>query len=133
MTVQDIRAKLDIYTQLNARGEDKQVGFGSGFWYPIHNGGCYNGFVSIPTEYLKYFHMDEWGHMEDIPEVHGGVSFFIHDHKNKTFSVGFDTLHHGDTEEYWTLERTIEEAGRWADEIAKTIYNAIEKENGTDK
>lgn len=98
------------------------------------NGGQFNGYLLISKEYSNI----------NLPEPHGGITLKITDPKrikkfiissttfweygnlehpnySKYFCVGFDTLHYGDSREYWTMENVWKETRNWKLAINKKI------------
>jgi len=102
------------------------------------DGGAYNGYVLIPKELVKDINLEK-----DIPQPHGNVTLVIKDAKrikkfveksqtwwipynllehprySKYICIGFDTLHFGDTWNYWTFERVSRHTLEWKRELEK--------------
>lgn len=130
MTKEEIRAKLKISVKLNPKGAALEEGRE---WrtYDEYDGGNYNGYVTIPGEFEKYFPTDEWNDIPNLPTPHGGLTFAEYGEDGLT--VGFDTLHFRDKSSYWTEERTIAEAEEWADNIADRLVGILEDIEQRDK
>jgi len=126
MTKEEIRAQLDALVSLNPKGHALEEGRP---WriYGKDDGGNYNGYVRMPEKFAQYFPKDDWGDCDNLPGIHGGCTYAEYT-KDNTFTVGFDTLHSGDTSEYWTKERTIQTTEEWADEIADALYKILSDE-----
>ena len=98
------------------------------------DGGQFNGYLLISKEYSNI----------NLPEPHGGITLKITDPKrikkfiissttfweygnlehpnySKYFCVGFDTLHYGDSREYWTMENVWRETRNWKKEVLNII------------
>lgn len=86
------------------------------------DGGNFNGYIAVLPEHPFYGKdYDEVNEMLDKEDfyVHGGLTLASNNSfcpdlpiKSKYWILGFDTHHAGDTSEYWTEERTWEEANK---------------------
>lgn len=97
----------------------------------VLKGGNFNGYVIVLPEHpfygKDYDEINELLVAKDF-YVHGGLTFSAGDKEhfpelNELYSdywvFGFDTRHAGDTEEYWTEERTWEET----DNLMQAVIN----------
>lgn len=121
MKTSEIRTELKCYTELNPRGE----ALANGERWTM-DGGRYNGYITIPAKWAFLFPRGDW-ERENLPDCADGGCTYDVDNKDGSITVGFDTLHSGDTEEFWTREETQRAAEQWADEIAWTIREMLER------
>jgi hypothetical protein len=66
--------------------------------------------------------------LDVLINVHGSITYadgddYPVDNKEGRWFLGFDTMHSGDTHEYWTLNRTVEETDKFASEIERIFPN----------
>lgn len=101
------------------------------------NAGYANGYVAVPPEHPWY--RKSYDDVEDLIDVHGGVSFAdtsdsccefsnletINDDSNTIplgwWVFGFDTLHWGDNLENWSKENCIAETLRLKQQLEEVV------------